>query len=203
MKKIIILILFSFPLSFFGQQIDSLKVMFIDAFTNQDTNIYFISEEISNYYKHKYPDSSLYYCNYAIEFAKKNEHRDKYLKFKILKAEILAFSYQYYEALENYNSVIRIVSNNINTVEYSKLLNKIAEVQIKAGISNDISKKYLEQSIEISKYNKNIETEAISYALLSKLFSKNSNFDSAFHYINKTIPLLKNSRNKILSAKIF
>jgi len=203
MKKSIILILFFFPLFLSGQYIDSLKTQFNNAFSEQDTNIYTLSKEISNYYKYRFPDTALNYYDFAIEYAKKNEHKNKYLEFKILKAELLSLSYQYYMALENYNSVIKIISGDIQSIKYSTILYEIANIQIKAGFSSEISQKYLEQSIEISKRNKNIKTEAISYALMSKLFSKESNFDSAFYYINKSIELLKNNKDKTLSATIF
>lgn len=203
MKKYIFFILFLLPQIFNGQNISKLKKSFRDAYTNQDTNVYAIAKKITEYYKYRFPDSSLYYCNLTLEIADKNKAKKEFQEFKLIAADLYDLSYKYYDALDSYNSVLQYLPEDVSSDYYSKLLYKTAGSLIKAEFSPELTKKYLEQSLEISKNNTNDENEAIAYALLSKLYSKNKNFDTAFIYIKKSILLLKNVDNKILSAKIY
>ncbi len=202
-KTIFFIIIFFIPLIFNGQSINSLKTSFLDDYTNQDTNIYAKAIKILDYYKYRFPDSALYFCKLAVEFSKRKNDRNKYQEFKIYEGDIYNISNNYYYALYSYNFALKSLSNNIESREYSRILYKISLSSINAGFSVDLPKKYLKQAIEISKNMGDKETEALCAGLLSVLYSKNSNFDSAFEYINKSITEIKNSNNNELISRIY
>jgi PAS domain S-box-containing protein len=201
MKKTII-ILFFFPIFALSQNIDSLKNTFNYDYFYSTNQLYNTTKKLIKYYKFRYPDSAIFYCNLLIKKATEKENPKQQALAYESKAQIFQLKKEYFDAINNYFSALKYLPKT-NTRQYSSILIKIACSMFKANFNQKYIKRYIKQAIEISSDSGQIETKSKALAILSVISAKNKNMDTATALINKAVNLILESTNQLAKASIF
>ncbi|MBN2892231.1 MAG: PAS domain S-box protein [Bacteroidales bacterium] len=203
MKIFIRIIFILLPVFSFGQNLDSLKSQLKIAQSANDTSCYKIATEIIEIYENLNPDSAIKYIDEAIFCSNRAGDLLKEAEFLSLKGDIYFIKMDYYQAVDIYFEVLKLIDNQSNTNLYGNVLIKLAKTLIKVGFKAGYSKKYLFQAKSIFEKTTDTIGKINVYFVLSYIYSIENNLDSALLSINNALALSSSSNNSLLKAETF
>ncbi len=145
--------------------------------------------ELSNYYRIRYPDTSIVYANKALEMAKKSKDIRKIGYSQNLLSRVLTYTGNYPLAL-NYayesQKIHEILKDTVG------MMNGNLAVCFKEQGDTQNALKYILKSIELSnqyyaKHKDKIRYQLSYYSVLSSIYEKNNQLDLAIAYADTVL----------------
>jgi len=207
MKKLLFILFFLvFFLKFsFGQSNTEIKDSLIEKSSKLDTTAFYNAIYLINKYKYIKPDTSLYFCEYALILSKELNLDLKRAYFLTQKADIYKLKNQNYSAIYYYLEALNFLLEDPKNDLYVETVIKTAKA-IKDGKfqSYDVAINYLNQIIELSNNQKYYANLSEIYSLLAILFlDKEEKKDTIPKFIDKTLEYIAYSKNNDKKSQVF
>lgn len=187
----------------FGQDIEAVKKNFILAQNSYDTLCFDYAKEIIQSYQFSNPDSSIKYCDEAIEFAENINNISKKAEFISFKSDMYVVKMSYYNAIDLYFSSLKLISDKNNTKLYAEILLKLSKTLEKVDFNSNYAKNYLFKSQSVFTNIDDTIGRVKNKFVLSDIYAKEANYDSAFVVINDALTLCNLLNDDYLKAETF
>lgn len=173
--------------------------------SNLDTTAFTDAIYLINKYKYINPDSSLYYCDYAILISKNLNLENKQAYFLMQKAEIFRLKKEYYNAIYYYLEALNYLKEDPrNNLYVQTVINSAKSMKEGEFQNSEVAINYLNQLIELSKSQKYYENISEIYSLLAMLYIDNEPpNDSISNFINQAIEYAPYCPNNDKKASVF